>query len=125
MVPERNHNSNHHNHGHPNSLLQQAFRAKLAKCPQPDGGTTMVIEDGGLTATRGAKMRDLFRIHQYTFMNPTCLADPKTDCSQQCKVYICTCDGCSEEVITEEVNTGTNRSNQPGGEFRPNYIGIT
>ena len=56
------------------------------------------------------------------------MVDPKVDCSQQGQVYICTCSGCSEEILTGDVNDinhGTKRSNQPGGEHRPNYIGMT
>ena len=56
------------------------------------------------------------------------MVDPKVDCSLQGRVYICTCSGCSEEILTGDsnrVNHGTNKSNQPGGEHRPNYIGMT
>ena len=85
----------------------------------------MVIEDGGLPVTLGAKLRDPFRTPQCTYKDPQCIVDVRADCSQQAQVYICTCLGCSEEIISDMVNTGTIKSNKPGGEFCPNYVGMT
>ena len=71
-------------------------------------------------------MRDPFRVQECTFKDPLCIVDPRSDCSQQGHVYICTCSGCSEEILTSSgANHGTTRSNQPGGEHRPNYVGMT
>ena len=66
---------------------------------QADGGRTLVLEDGGLPATLGLKIRDPFRQPGCTYKDPNCMVDPSLDCSQQDSVYIITCDGCQNAVM--------------------------
>ena len=82
----------------PDSSLQSHIRRSLATSDQADGGRTLVLEDGGLPVTIGLKKRDPFRSHGCTFGDPSCMVDPKEDCSSQAKVYIITCGGCNMRV---------------------------
>ena len=111
----------------PGSTLQLAIRAKLAEGQQADGGRTMVLEDGGLPATLGLKLRNPFRALQCTFGDPNCMVSPSTDCSLQDKVYIITCNECLDEVTTGTTNTLPIilKPTRPGGEARLNYVGTT
>ena len=56
------------------------------------------------------------------FKDRNCRVDKKTDCSQQDRVYIITCNGCPEPVEGAE---SRGKTNEPGGETRPNYVGMT
>ena len=80
-------------------------KASLDQDRQADGGKTLVLEDGGLPATLGLKVKDPFRKLGCTFWDPACMVDPNVDCSQQDPVYIITCGGCNEKV-TEGPMTG-------------------
>ena len=106
----------------PGSELQGAVKEALKKNPQADGGRTMVLEDGGVPATLGLKIRDPFRQEECRFKDTKCRVDPKTDCSQQGRVYIITCNGCPEPV---EGAVANGKVTEPGGEVRPNYVGMT
>ena len=106
----------------PGSELQKAVRKALEKAPQADGGKTMVLEDGGVPAHLGLKSRDPFRVEKCRFKDDNCRVDPATDCSQQGRVYILTCNACPEAV---EGATSKGRPTEPGGETRKNYVGMT
>ena len=83
----------------------------------------MVFEDGGIPATLGLRERDPFRQLGCQFKDPTCMVDPKTDCSQQGQVYVITCNVCQTEV--RDTTRSGQRSTDPGGEPNPNYVGMT
>ena len=83
----------------------------------------MVLEDGGISATLGIKQRDPFRQPGCQYRDPNCMVSPEIDCSQQGRVYIVTSNdnGCQEPI---GIVTGK-KGNEPGGETRLNYIGMT
>ena len=83
----------------------------------------MVLEDGGIPITMGLKSRDPFRTQECTFSDVNCMVDTTTDCSQQDKVYIITCNGCMQDITTPPM-TGL-KPTEPGGEARYNYVGMT
>ena len=84
----------------------------------------MVLEDGGLQATLGLKVRDPSMLQQCIFGDPIAWLPPSLNCSLQGKVYIVTCDNCLEEVAMEDNQSSTNPT-KPGGETRLNYVGMT
>ena len=101
------------------------IRRSLDTNDQADGGRTLVIEDGGLPVTIGLKKRDPFRTPGCTFGDPSCIVDPREDCSSQSKVYIVTCDGCNMKVEEgPELRTGP-KPTEAGGESKLNYVGMT
>ena len=106
----------------PGSELQGAVKKALEKVPQADGGRTMVLEDGGVPATLGLKKRDPFRVERCRFKDDNCRVDPSTDCSQQGRVYILTCNACPEAVAG---GVARGKPTEPGGEARLNYVGMT
>ena len=108
----------------PDSTLQSEIKNKFSKVDQADGGSTIIMEDGGIPATLGLKLRDPFRRSRCVFNDPECCVDPKVDCSKQDQCYILTCNSCQHQV--GEVNTNRrNRITSPGGEPRMNYVGMT
>ena len=109
----------------PGSQLQQGIKEALKLCSQADGGTMLVVEDGGVPATLGIKSRDPFRSEGCTFRDPNCMVDIKNDCSKQDQIYIVTCNGCKESVNQQEVGWSNKRKTDPGGEGHPNYVGMT
>ena len=84
-----------------------------------------MLEDGGLPATLGLKVRDPFRTPGCTFKDPSCIVDESVDCSRQDSVYIITCNGCLETVTNGPVSRVMPRPTEAGGEGRPNYIGMS
>ena len=82
----------------PNSLLQSMIKEKMTSVEQADKGKTLVMEDGGVPATLGLKLRDPFRRPTCRFMDPNCMVDPTVDCSQQDQCYIVTCNTCQVDI---------------------------
>ena len=78
----------------PGSELQKLIKTGISEEKQADGGKTLVLEDGGLPATLGLKVRDPFRIPGCTFKDPSCIVYESIDCSRQDSVHIITCNGC-------------------------------
>ena len=92
---------------------------------QAVGGNTLVLEDGGLPATLGLRVRDPFRHEGCTFGDPTCIVDRRQDCSRQDVVYIITCNECKERVCQGPDLENTAKPTEAGGEVHHNYIGMT
>ena len=84
-------------------------------------GKTLVTEDGGQPAIALLKRRDPFRTQGCIYGDEKCLVKGKQDCTDMGAVYEITCDTCTEPVSQEH----TKQSNDPGGQPRKNYIGMT
>ena len=73
--------------------------------------------------TASLKEGDPFRKKGYKFLDPDCMVDVKEDCTAMGCIYEISCNTCQEPV--EENPTGTKVSKDPGGQSRPNYVGMT
>jgi hypothetical protein len=92
----------------PKSALANLLQKLLKGVPSPTGGTTKVVEGGGVPITRGLKQGNPFRKEGCAFKDPECRVNPKVDCGKMGAVYAVTCDMCGDVETTEpQGNTPT------------------
>ena len=84
-------------------------------------GKVLVTEDGGQPAIALLKKRDPFRPQGCRYGDEKCLVKGKQDCTDMGVVYEITCDTCTEPVSQNLPK----QSNDPGGQPRKNYVGMT
>ena len=105
----------------PGGKLLKAVKNSINK--DTSNGKTMVVEDGGQPAIASLKEGDPFRKEGCKFTNPDCMVDIKEDCTAMGCLYEISCNACQEPV--EEDISGSKTTKDPGGQSRPNYVGMT
>ena len=96
----------------------------LTKVLNPPGTQerTLVTEDGGKPAIMSLRRTDPFMKEECRFGDETCMVEKGKDCGKMGVIYEVTCNACREPI---DPQSQVKESRKPGGQPRPNYVGMT
>ena len=100
------------------------LKSKLNKVMNPPGAERRILitEDGGQPAVSYLKKTDPFFTQTCRYGDENCIVEQTKDCGTMGIIYELTCNTCTEPIAGLDV---CKESRTPGGQTRPNYVGMT
>ena len=92
----------------PGGALLSRMKAVIKEITGPDGGNTLVLEQGGAGLLNSVQKSDPFRTLQCRWNHPDCKVDKENDCMETGKTYSIKCIKCKENPLISD----------NGGEYR-------
>ena len=92
----------------PNATLLNNMKSQVGNMVGPDGGKTLILEQGGAGLMSQVQKSDPFRPPTCRWRNEKCRVNPKSDCMASGRTYAITCTKCQEDSNVED-NGGSYR----------------